>query len=173
MKLTAYAVIAAGFLAAVMGAGSARAEDGAKKDGDGRRAHFAEKMKERLGLTDDQAGKIKAAFEAQKAAIKPLREQQKAAARKLEEQIRDLASEKDIQATLDGMDATRKAMSAERQKLQAALAAVLKPSQRAKMRLMMASRMKHRHGHRGGKSWGGRDGGERRERGDHEHDQHD
>ncbi|MFI5345647.1 MAG: Spy/CpxP family protein refolding chaperone [Elusimicrobiota bacterium] len=155
MKSIAYAVIAAGILACGPWSGAARAEEGAP-NGD-RRAHFAAKMKERLGLSDEQADKVKTAFESEKAAVKPLREARKAAARKLEQQVRDLASEKDIQATLDGMDANRKAMAAERQKLQGSLAGVLKPSQRAKMRLFMASRRTHRrsHGRHGGKSFGG------------------
>jgi len=151
MKRIACAVLAAGLLAAGPWAGKARAEDEGKRGGRG--AEFSAKMKERLGLSDEQAGKVKAAFEAEKAAIKPLREQRKEAARKLEEQVRGLAPDKEIQATLDGLDAGRKAMAAERQKLESSLAAVLKPSQRAKMRLLAAARMKARRSRRcGGRS---------------------
>jgi Spy/CpxP family protein refolding chaperone len=147
MNRIAYAVIAA-VLVVGPWAGRARAEDEGK-DG-GRRGEFSAKMKTRLGLSDEQADKIKAAFTAEKSAVTPLRDQQKAQSRKLEEEVRDLASEKDIQATLDVLDAGRKAMMAERQKLESALASILKPSQRAKMRLLTMERMrKDSHGRRG------------------------
>ena len=162
MKRIVCAVIAAGLLAGPL-AGRARAEG---KDKDGDRAEHAEKfLKERLSLTEDQDAKLKAAQEAEKAAVKPLREQAKEARRKLEEQVRALASDKDIQATLDQLDAGRKAMTAEHQKLESALASVLKPYQRAKMRLLKTSHMKSRgHGpagrscesHKNG--WSGRGG---------------
>lgn len=151
----AVAVLAMGFSA------HARAQDeGADKGG--RHAEFADKMKKRLGLSDEQVGKMEAAWEAQAAALKPLREQREESMRKLEEQVRELASDKDISATLDALDANRKAMMTERQKLESAMAAALKPYQRAKMRLLMGREMKsHRPGERD--DWGGRGGpGERR-----------
>ena len=152
MKRIARAVLAAALMTGGLCAGSARAEEGGK---DGRRAAFAEKMKERLGLTDDQAEKLKAAWESRKAALKPLIEQRKSDQRKLEDQVRDLASEKDIQATMDRLDAGRKAMEAERQKGEASVASILKPSQRAKMRLFRAKAMKRRfHGGRAGRGHG-------------------
>ena len=48
---------------------------------------------------------VKFFSEAEKAAVKPLRKQAKESRRKLEEQVRGLASDKDIQATLDQLDA--------------------------------------------------------------------
>lgn len=140
MKRFICAALAAGLLAGPLAA-RARAEEAGKKNEDAER--MENKMKERLGLSDDQAAKLKAAWEAEKAAVKPLREQAKEGERKLEEQVRGLASDKDIQATLDQLDAGRKAMMAERQKVESTLASVLKPSQRAKMRLFMAH-MKNR-----------------------------
>ena len=150
------AVLAAGLLASGPFVGRARAEDGGK---DGSRGERMERtMKEKLGLTDDQAVKLQAAWKAHKDAIKPLREQSKEAARKLESEIRDLSSEKEIQATLEQLDANRKAMTAERQKLEASTASILKPSQRAKLRLLFARRMKRgRHGkggHQARRAWG-------------------
>jgi Spy/CpxP family protein refolding chaperone len=167
MKRIICALIAAGLIAAGPLAPRARADEGGKDGGKhGERAETM--MKERLGLTDDQAAKLKAAFEAMKTATKTLREQSKETSRKLEEQVRDLSSDKDIQATLDQLDANRKAMAAERQKMESAAASILKPYQRAKMRLMMGNRMKHRghegrqRGEGGEHRWGGKGGEEGR-----------
>lgn len=168
MKKIICAVIAAGLFAAGPFAVRARAEDGGHDEG-GRaeRAGHMEKMKERLGLTDDQAAKLKAAWKAEKDASEELREKSKQASHKLEEEVRDLASEKEIQATLDQLDANRKAMMAERQKLEASFAAILRPSQRAKMRLMMEHMRRHGHwGHDDGDRDEGRKDGE-------EHEHHD
>ncbi len=172
MKRIICAALAVGLLTAGPLTGRARAEessatgaaDGHKDGKGGDRAEHMEKMlKERLGLSDDQAAKLKASWEAEKAAIKPLREQAKESRRKLEEQVRDLSSDKDIKATLDQIDANRKAMQDERQKAQATVASVLKPYQRAKLRLLMAHMMKGR-GH-----WGHGGRGEGREGGRGEH----
>ena len=169
MRKIICAVIAAGLFAAGPFAGRARAEDEGKgKDGGGHE-RIEKMMKERLGLTDDQAAKLKAAWKAQKDSAKTLREESKATSRKLEEEVRDLASEKEIQATLDQLDANRKAMATERQKLEASVSSILRPSQRAKMRLMMA------HMKRGG-SWnrGGRGGDHKEDRkGGKDHEHHD
>jgi Spy/CpxP family protein refolding chaperone len=141
MKRIICAVIAAGLLAA-----GARADEG--KDG-GRRGERIEKMmKERLRLSDDQSAKLKTAWTAEKATMKTLRERSKETARKLESEVRDLASEREIQATLDQLDANRKSMEDERQKLESSVASILKPSQRAKMRLLLLARRMHRRGRR-------------------------
>ncbi|MFI5362468.1 MAG: Spy/CpxP family protein refolding chaperone [Elusimicrobiota bacterium] len=163
MKRILCAVISAGLLATVGLTARAFAEDEGGKDA-GRGGEHSDKMKkgergehaermltERLGLSDDQAAKLKAAFEGQKKAEQGLREQSKQAERKLEEEVRGLASDKDIQATLDQLDANRKAMAEEHQKFESSVASILKPYQRAKMRLMMAEHMK-----KGG--WGHEDG---------------
>ena len=154
MKRMICAVVAAGLLAAGPLAGRAFAEDeGAKdagrrgehaesRDKDGRGDHADKMMKERLGLSDDQAAKLKSAFDEHKKAEKALREDAKTAERKLEEEVRGLASDKDIQATLDQLDAGRKAMTDQHQKFEASLASILKPYQRAKMRLLMFEHMK-------------------------------
>ena len=150
MKRVICAAIAAIVLTAGPLAGRARAEDGKNdvKEG-GRQGEFVEKkIKKNLGLSDDQVAKLQAAWEAEALAVKPLREKEREATDKLEEQVRDLASDKDIQATLDQLDAGHKAMAAEHQKLEGTLAATLKPYQRAKMRLFMKRRG---HGKPGGK----------------------
>ena len=177
MKKIICAVLASGMLLAGLSV-RAHSQEKTEKEEGGRRGEFAEKLKERLGLSDEQSAKIKAAWEAEKAAIKPLREQGKEGMRRLEEQVRGLASDKDISATLDQLDANRKALMAEHQKMESAMASALKPFQRAKMRLMMAHERKtHRGGDRGG--WGGEESerheprgrdGEKRERGDENDD---
>jgi Spy/CpxP family protein refolding chaperone len=168
MKGIICAVIAAGLLAASPFAGRARAEEEGKSGGK-RAEHMEKMMKERLGLSDDQAAKLKAAWEAEKTASKALREQAKEANRKLEEEVRGLASDKEIQATLDQLDAGRKAMAAEHQKLESSVASILKPYQRAKLRLLMAHMMKGR----GRWGHGGRGGEERGRKGGEEHEHHD
>ena len=158
MKGIICAVIAAGVLAAGPFVGRARAEDGGKDEGkrtedraesgDKRAEQLEKMMKERLGLSDDQAAKLKTAWTAEKTASKTLHEQAEEANRKLEEEVRGLASDKEIQATLDQLDAGHKAMAAEHQKLESSMASILKPYQRAKLRLMMGRMMKER-GHWG------------------------
>jgi Spy/CpxP family protein refolding chaperone len=174
MKRIICAVIAAGLLLAGPLARNSRAEEGGK-EGEKHGEHAEKMMKERLGLTDDQAAKLKAAFEAEKTAVKGLREQSKEAARKLEEEVRDLSSDKDIQATLDQLDANRKAVAAEHQKMESSVASILKPYQRAKMRLMMRERMMHQGRWERGEHKGreGRDGHMGREGGEHRWDHKD
>ena len=168
MKRIISAVLAVGLLAAGPLAGRVRAgEEKGGKDGE-HAAHMEKMMKERLGLSDDQAAKLKSAWEAEKAAVKPLRKQAKESRRKLEEQVRGLASDKDIQATLDQLDADRKAMMDAHQKVEATVASVLKPYQRAKMRLMMARRKGGRSGR-----WSHKTRGHESPRGEHEHSEDD
>lgn len=163
MKYTTYVLLAAGMLMASYQVALANPESGGDKSD--HRGAFAEKMKERLGLTDEQAVKVKSEWEAEKTAFKTLHQQQREATQKLEDQVRSLASEKDIQATLDQLDAGRKAMAAEMQKHESSLASVLKPSQRAKMRLFMRQEM--------GRRFHGKHGADRHEGRDKHHDDHD
>jgi Spy/CpxP family protein refolding chaperone len=175
MKRILSAVLAVGLLAAGPVAVRVRAAEGAKDLKD-EADHHEEMLKEKLSLSDDQASKLKSAWEAEKAAVKPLFKEAKENHRRLEEQVRGLASDKEIQVTLDQMDAVRKAMTAEHQKLEATLASVLKPYQRAKLHLLMAEHMKKHggmggHGRGEGERWGGHDGHDGHEgRGDRDED---
>ncbi len=127
----------------------------------------------KMGLTDEEAGKLKEAFKAEREAAKPLRRGLRDALTKLHDQVQDKASDKDLQASLDRVDQAREALRAEHEKFRKKVAGMIPVEKRAKIALMMAHRRKHgMRGHEG-KSCG-RDGkkrgrwgrGEKGERGD-------
>jgi Spy/CpxP family protein refolding chaperone len=169
MKRSIHAALAAAVLLTGLCAPRLRADDGDKKsDKDGRKAEWAAKrqehLKKKLDLTDDQAAKLAAAFKAERETMKPLREKSKETSKALRELVRNKASDKDISAALDKQDAARKAAMAERQKFQASLDSILKPTQRAKLRLMREKMMHRRMAM--GRRWGRRGrGGDRCEGG--------
>lgn len=169
MKRSLHAVLAAAVLLTGLCAPRLRADDGDKKsDKDGRRAEWAAKRKEhlkkKLDLSDDQAAKLDAAFKAERETMKPLREKSKEASKALRELVDKKGSDKDVAAALDKLDGAHKAVMAERQKFSAGLDSILKPTQRAKMRLMREKMMHRRmamggwgrHGRRGDRCGGGR-----------------
>lgn len=151
-----------------------RAEDKDKKDAKpeaheegGRRGAW---LKEKLGITDEQEGKLKTIKRAHREAEEAARSELGAIMRKLSDQLEDKASEKDLSASLDKLKAAHKAMGAEREKFMDSMAQVLTPTQRAKMAVGM---MRHMRGGPGGRGMGhGRGGKMRGERGEHE-DMHD
>jgi Spy/CpxP family protein refolding chaperone len=128
---------------------------------------MSDKMKERLGLTDDQAAKLKDAMKAHGDAMKPIGQQMKDGIKKLADQIKNKASDADIQASLDALKASRKAMADEQEKFHDALASFLTPTQRAKMLVGAAMKMHRERGehgpkgpHRGADDKGGDDHGD-------------
>lgn len=118
---------------------SEQPEAGAKPDG----AKMAEHLKKALELTDDQAAKLKDAMKAHGEAMKPLWQQTKDAMKKLGEQLKSKAPDADIQASLDDLKSAHKAISAEEEKFRDGLASFLTPTQRAKMAMGMAKRMRN------------------------------
>src|SRR3989338_9416048 len=100
------------------------------------------KIKEKLGLPDEQAEKLKAARKAKRQALKPLREQLSNDMDKLRAQIKDKAGDGDIQATLNQLELNHKAIQAENEKFKTAIAGFLSATQRAKLLLAMTGRMK-------------------------------
>lgn len=163
MKRYICAALAAALLAPGMWAVGVRAQDGAPPDQsehqDGAKdgAKAADRMKERLGLTDEQAGKLKDAMKAHRDAMKPLDQQMKDAVKKLADQIKNKASDDEISASLDALKSTRKAMADENEKLQDALAGFLTPTQRGKMAVGMAMRMRRERGEHGPRGGGKKD----------------
>lgn len=127
------------------GKGGARGEQG------GREA-FAEHMREKFGLSEEQGAKLKAAHRAKRDAFASAMAEIGAATRKLQDQVEDKASEKDLTATLDKIAAVRKSMRADEDKFEASLSSILTPTQRAKMLLAMKA-------HMGGGMHGGMRGG--------------
>ena len=151
MKRYICAALAAALLAPGMWAVGVRAQEDAPPDQaehqDGAKA--AERMKEKLGLTDEQSGKLKDAMKAHRDAMKPLGQQMKDAVKKLADQIKSKASDAEITTSLEALKATRKAMADENEKLQDALAGFLTPTQRGKMAVGMAMRMHREREERG------------------------
>lgn len=125
------------------------------------------RMKERLGLSDEQAKKLEALREADQKEMKAAHRKVRDLMAKLEDQVEDKASDSAIAATLKELDAAHKDRQAAMEKAKAAREAILSPTQRAKFLLKMRG-----HGMGMGKGMGGegrekRKGG-REERGGHE-----
>ena len=139
MKRLTYAALAGAFVLTPLLCPTLRAED----EGMGPEHHEMgpEKMKEKLGLSDEQAEKFKASFKAMREAAKPLREKMKGTMEKLRDQVKNKASDSEIQATLDELRANEKAMQDAHQKARDDSASYLTPTQRAKMALFMMRRM--------------------------------
>ena len=94
---------------------------------------MADRMKEKLGLNDEQAEKLDAAWQAHREAVKPLREQLHKALRKVHGQLEIEASDKDIQAALDQVEKARGSLRAEADQFKKTMEAMLTPTQREKM----------------------------------------
>ncbi len=158
MKRLISMTTAAGLLAgALLLPAMLRAED--KKDGkaqaheEGDRAGWREK----LGITEEQEGKLKTLRRSHREAEEGAHSELKATMRKLEDQLEDKAPESDLTATLDKLRAQHKKMAEEHEKFMDAMAQVLTPTQRAKMAVAMGRKM---HGGPGGGpgGWHGRGG---------------
>lgn len=111
---------------------------------------MGERMRKKLELTDEQAAKFKEAVKAHEEAMKPLGRQMKETMKKLAEQVKSKASDADLQASLDALKSAHKAMAAEQEKFHDALAVFLTPTQRAKMAVGWAMRMRRERDERGG-----------------------
>lgn len=157
MKRIISMATAAGLLAgALLLPAALRAEGGPGKGG---KEAFVERMKEKFGISEEQAAKLKAAKRARRDADAAIHADIQAAMRKLSDQLEDKAPEKDLSATLDKIVAARKSMRAEEDKFEAALTSILTPTQRAQMLVAMKGRMGKKHGGKmgGGPDRGGRD----------------
>lgn len=121
----------------------------AEEHGGGRKEARLEKMREKLGISEAQAEKLKAARRARRDASEATRAELKAAMRKLSDQLEDKAPEKDLAATLERIAAARKAQRAETEKFEAGMREILTPTQRAKMLVAMKKRggMRGKRGH--------------------------
>jgi Spy/CpxP family protein refolding chaperone len=110
------------------------------------------KMKDKLGLSDDQVAKLKAMRDSSKEAFKPLMEKERGLMAKLNDQSVNKAPDSAIQTTLNDLKANHKAMKEQMEKIQDQKDAILTPSQQAKMMLMrqkMMERGSHNHGEHG------------------------
>ena len=123
---------------------------------------WIDKAKEKLGLTDDQASKLKDLFKSQMEANKPLRDQMKIDMDTLQQKVDLKASDADVKKLLDKLDGEQKEMQTAHEKMKDQLRSILSPTQQAKMvlgmRKMGMGMMEHWKGHHGWKKEG-KDGG--------------
>ena len=118
-----------------------------------------EKMKEKLGLSDSQASKLKDFFKKQMEDMKPLRDQVKIDMDTLQQKVDTKASDGDVKKVLDALSADRKGMEAGRKKMEDQLKEILSPTQQAKFVLGMKERGREMMGKWMGKRRdGGKDG---------------
>jgi Spy/CpxP family protein refolding chaperone len=101
--------------------------------------HF-DRMKEKLGLSDGQASKLKELFKKQMADMKPLRDQMKIDMDTLQQKVDTKASDADVKKVLDALSTDRKNMEAGRQKMEDSVREILDPTQQAKLVLSMKDR---------------------------------
>lgn len=178
MKRLVCAAFAAALLVPGTWALSARAnEEGAEEHAGPHHemgGKMAERAKEKLGLTDEQAAKFKDAMKAHGEAVKPLHRKMRDGLAKLGDQLQDKASDSDVKATLDSLKSVRQAMTAEEEKFHDSLASFLTPTQQAKLVMGMA---KHMHegmmGHGGGPGMRGPRSGDRPAPKDEENEEHE
>jgi Spy/CpxP family protein refolding chaperone len=112
-----------------------------------------EHLKDKLGLTDDQAAKLKEAFKKQMEANKPLRDQEKIDMDTLQQKVDTKASDSDIKDALDKLSADHKSMQTAQDNSMDKIREILTPIQQAKWVLTMRhSMMDHK--------WGGKKKGD-------------
>jgi Spy/CpxP family protein refolding chaperone len=104
------------------------------------------KLKAKLGLTDDQAAKLKALRDSGKGAFKPFMEKERGLMAKLNDQVVNKAPDTEIQTTLKDLKTNRDAMKDQMEKMEDQKNAILTPTQQAKM---MLGRRKMMQGKRG------------------------
>ncbi len=141
----------------IWGTPTLKAED---MDGPGHEHHMGDKedghkdWKEKLGLTDEQSKKMEAIHTAQKAEMEPLHEKMRVLKEKLRWQVDAKATDKELKATLDELNASFTSVQSAEQKYRKQSEDVLTPSQQAKSFLFMSEhfdRWDHRnHGHEEG-----------------------
>lgn len=142
MKYLTSALLIAGLLAGPSSATKLHAEkDQPEGMDDSAQSERHEKMLKKLGLSDEQMEKMKAAAKAHRETIKPLRKEMRADMKKLREQIKNRAGDAAVAATLGKLELTRKAIQAENEKMKAATDELLTPTQQAKMLLKMMKQM--------------------------------
>lgn len=143
-------------LAALVSAPMLRAEDAAPltdnrpaADADGGQEHGGmdmgqrlDKMKAKLGLSDEQVDKLKAIGKDEWGKAKAHRDKMKALIGTLASQVKAKAADAELNATLDSLKAEMRAQQAERDAAMDARQAVLTAQQAAQWALDMAGRMR-------------------------------
>jgi Spy/CpxP family protein refolding chaperone len=96
-----------------------------------------EHMKEKLGLTDDQATQLKEAFKKHEEANRPLRDQEKIDVDTLQQKVDIKASDSDIKDLLDKLENDHKQMQQVQDNFMDKIRTILNPTQQAKWLLWM------------------------------------
>jgi Spy/CpxP family protein refolding chaperone len=99
-----------------------------------------EKMKEDLGLSDDQVTQIQKLFSEQMGSIKPLRDQLKTDMETLQQKMDSMAKDPEVKEVLEKFKSDRKILEEAQAKLMDRLSAILTPTQEAKAILEMDKR---------------------------------
>jgi len=105
-------------------------------------AQAFEELKDQLGLSDDQAAKLKAIGEDAKAKNRDHMRAMMDLIKTLDGQVQSKAADPDLQSTLDKLKAERKAMQSDRDAAMDQREAVLTPTQAAKFVLAMRDKMR-------------------------------
>ncbi|MGH7442455.1 MAG: hypothetical protein ACREKE_07280 [bacterium] len=114
-------------------------------------------LKKKLDLSTDQVSRWKNADQEKRESAKLLRDKAKADEAQLAVLVDQNASDADLTAALDSLDADHKAMADNGQKFLEKLRHILNPLQQAKAVLLMAG-TRGEHGRWGNRSWGLRGG---------------
>jgi len=142
----------AGCLAAVLFLNFGIASANKGPEGNGDKADHKEMnrlggMKEKLGLTDEQAAKMKDIWKSQQETMKSLRDQERVDMALLRQKVDAKASDSEIRTVLDKLSADRKAIQEAQESMTKKMKSILTPTQQAKMLLGVAH---HMEGMRGG-----------------------
>ena len=98
-------------------------------------------MKEKLGLTDEQAAKMRDVWKSQQETMKSLRDQERVDMALLRQKVDAKASDSEMKAALDKLSADRKAIQEAQESMTKKMRSILTPTQQAKMLLGTARRM--------------------------------
>jgi Spy/CpxP family protein refolding chaperone len=111
-------------------------------------------IKEKLGLTDDQATQLKEAFKKHEEANKPLRDQEKIDVDTLQQKVDIKASDSDIKDLLDKLENDHKQMQQVQDNFMDKIRSILNPTQQAKWVLSMRhGMMDHKWGDKKRGDW--------------------
>jgi len=121
--------------------------------GGGMMGHGMDKLKDKLGLTDDQATKMKDLFKNHMEETQPLRDQMKVDMDTLRLKVHSKASDGEIKKLLDTLSADRDKMESGRKTMEKKVREILNPTQQAKFLVSMRDRGMGMMGKRMGQRW--------------------
>ena len=98
------------------------------------------KMKEKLGLTDEQVTKLKALVESERAIVGPMVKQQLADLKTLGVKTKAKAPDAELSPILDKLESGHRSLQSERNKYVDQARAILNPTQQAKITLYIAAK---------------------------------